>query len=258
MPLHFYAVQNGSKLSVVRPYVSVTIEDNHGSKLYKRLNKTDTIQNVKIKLSKACMEAPLPPANEDRTERDAALVKVPGGGIDYKSVVKHKSVDDMRLYSVSSDGKYIELDDDRTVKDCIRDGAKLYLLSYRWVKTDVKVTTKSGGRLHGVEREDTCLAVKVRAQDQIGVPVKEIKVYHNGYAPYDVFRVYNITESFPVELFVKTEEDLKAEAAEREETQRPRTAAIQRRHAEQRARRADSVGEHQAEQARITEGRNQD
>ena len=39
MPLHFYGVSDGSLLNVLRPYVSVTIENNYGSSLYWRLNR---------------------------------------------------------------------------------------------------------------------------------------------------------------------------------------------------------------------------
>ena len=34
MPLHFYGVRNGSSLSILKSYVSVTIENNYGSSLY--------------------------------------------------------------------------------------------------------------------------------------------------------------------------------------------------------------------------------
>ena len=48
MPLHFYGVKNGSTLSILKPYVIVSIEDNHGDVICKRLNWKDTIQEVKV------------------------------------------------------------------------------------------------------------------------------------------------------------------------------------------------------------------
>ena len=50
MLLHFYGVKNESTLSVLKPYIIVSIEDNHGDVICKRLNRKDTIQEVKVKL----------------------------------------------------------------------------------------------------------------------------------------------------------------------------------------------------------------
>ena len=53
MPLHFYGVRNGSILSILKSYVSVTIENNYGSNLFWRLNRKDTIKQVKVKLAQS-------------------------------------------------------------------------------------------------------------------------------------------------------------------------------------------------------------
>ena len=37
MPLHFYEIKNGSTLNILKPYVSVTIENNQGATLFWRL-----------------------------------------------------------------------------------------------------------------------------------------------------------------------------------------------------------------------------
>ena len=54
----------------------------------------------------------------------------------------------------------------------------MYVLSYRWGFNTCTVTmTKNGKKLQGVEDEDTCLAFKLRVQDQFGFPVCNIKLF---------------------------------------------------------------------------------
>ena len=53
LPLHFYGIKDGSILSILKPYVSVTIQNNHGNNLYWRLNRKDTIREVKKKLGQS-------------------------------------------------------------------------------------------------------------------------------------------------------------------------------------------------------------
>ena len=53
MPLHFYGIKDGSLLNVLRPYVSATIENNHGKNLFCRLNRKVTIGEVKVKLAQS-------------------------------------------------------------------------------------------------------------------------------------------------------------------------------------------------------------
>ena len=48
MPLHFYGIKDGSTLGVLKPYITVSIEDNHGDVIYKRLNQNDTIKEIKL------------------------------------------------------------------------------------------------------------------------------------------------------------------------------------------------------------------
>ena len=48
MPLHFYGIKDGSTLGVLKPYITVSIEDNHGDVIYKRLNQNDTIKEIKV------------------------------------------------------------------------------------------------------------------------------------------------------------------------------------------------------------------
>ena len=50
MPLHFYDVKEESKLDVIKPYVRVRVENNHGNLICWRLTRNDTIKEVKVKL----------------------------------------------------------------------------------------------------------------------------------------------------------------------------------------------------------------
>ena len=50
MPLHFYGIKDGSKLDVLKPFVNTTIQNNQGATLYWRLERKDTIKDVKAEL----------------------------------------------------------------------------------------------------------------------------------------------------------------------------------------------------------------
>ena len=59
MPLHFYRIKNGSKLDAIKPYVEATIQNNHGATLYWRLERKDTIKEVKSELAAAQSSSPM-------------------------------------------------------------------------------------------------------------------------------------------------------------------------------------------------------
>ena len=86
----------------------------------------------------------------------------------------------MRLYIITKDNNFDELDDDKTVANCqIKDGDKLYLLTYRWLHNEVDVTVlKSKTKLQGVETDETCLGIKVKVQDQTGLPANALYLTH--------------------------------------------------------------------------------
>ena len=50
MPLHFYNITEGSLLMFLKPYIGVRIENNYGTIVYWRINRKDTIREVKVKL----------------------------------------------------------------------------------------------------------------------------------------------------------------------------------------------------------------
>ena len=160
LPIHYYGIKSGSKLTILRPYISVTIEDNHGDVLYRRISRRETIREIKSQLRKS-----------QRVDPES------GRSTNYRG---HEN--DMRLYLVEGENEFRELADNLTINDHkIQDNASLYLLSYRWTNStrakDVPISTlNSGSKLHGVEYHDTVLSVRVRAQDQLGIPVKDVKV----------------------------------------------------------------------------------
>ena len=163
MPLHFYGVQNGTKLELLKPYVGVMIENNFGHKIYWRLKRKDFIKDVKVKV--ASTQKSLTPESVSQDEIDK-------GGI--------INAEGLRIYLVTNGSNFNELDDDGTVEDCkLKDGDNLYLLSYRWLSNQGVVTVrKTGMNLQGVEAGDTCLGIKLRVQDQMGLQVGTLSVFH--------------------------------------------------------------------------------
>ena len=202
MPLHFYGVKNGSTLSVLKPYVIVSIEDNHGDVICKRLNRKDTIQEVKVKLSSSTRSpSPIPMKDPADGTPPGPPGHFPGRrghhhhfhharGMRMRQLIqhaqpmvvaRHPSVDDMRLYiiKVAAQGaEYEELADELKVKDySLTDNDRLYLSSYQWVnQATITVTTQDRTVVRGVEPNDTVLSVKVRTQDQLGLSVSQVRL----------------------------------------------------------------------------------
>ena len=222
MPLHFYGIKNGSKLDAIKPYVEATIQNNHGATLYWRLERKDTIKEVKSELAAAQPSSPMrfhfyQPKSYQPNITIRAHVSYCNEIRGYQAAgMIPKS---MRLY-FEVDGKFDELDDHKTVENCkIKDGDHLFLLTYTWTlnEGDVKVM-KTGRKLHGAELEDTCLGIKQRAQDQVGVPVKDIRLFYMQQGAGTVI----MDEERPLRhgtapLFVTTEEDFQADVARVEE-----------------------------------------
>ena len=76
-------------------------------------------------------------------------------------VARHPSIDDMRLYIVKVTAQ----------------GYRLYLLSYQWVnQTTITVTTQDRTVVQGLGPDDMVLSVKLRTQDQLGLPVSQVRL----------------------------------------------------------------------------------
>ena len=112
MPLHFYGIKDGSKLEILKPYVNATIQNNQGATLYWRLERKDTIREVKSELAAFQSSSPMRfffytpwPDNSSLFSGCDEIRGFHGTGMIAKS---------MRLYLVTEEG---ELDDEKTVED---------------------------------------------------------------------------------------------------------------------------------------------
>ena len=118
MPLHFYEIKNGSE--AVKPYVNVTLENTKGTEIYWRLNRKDTIQEVKVKLSTRS-------TGSEENLNDSA------------------KVEQMRLFLVTDGQNFDELDNNKTVENHkIKEDSRLYLLSYMWTQKFIVTVKKTG------------------------------------------------------------------------------------------------------------------
>ena len=155
--MHFYGIKDGSTVNIIKPYVAVVVQNNKGATLYWRLNRKDPIGEVKINL-----------ATSTKTTVTNVQLSDPDDNV---------KVQQLRLYLMSEYGNYFDEldDDDETVENYkIKDGDKLFLLTYRWIHEQTVTVTRKGRILQGLEKEDTCLGVKVKAQDQLGMNVSAI------------------------------------------------------------------------------------
>ena len=234
LPLHFYSITEGSVLMLLKPYVGVRIENNHGTVVYWRINRKETIREVKAKLvtikSSDASSKRVFSFSQQGTKFNG---QVAGGHPD----VDGMDVDGMRFYLVV-DGKFDELDDSETVQNCkMKDDDRLYWLIYRWTEECKVEVLKTGRRLCGVEETDTCLGIKVKLQDQLGIPVHTLKLFQRervrgswfgetikatvkDYYPKNEIADDEKPANKTGTLIVITQEELKAEGARRQEEER--------------------------------------
>ena len=242
MPLHFYNIVEGSLLMFLKPYVGVRIENNHGTVVFWRINRKDTIKKIKAKLATVKSSDASAEKKFSFSQNGTQFNGYVSGG---HQVDDGMSIDGMRLYLVAG-GKFRELDDDDTIQDCkIKDNGKLYLLIYRWTKECSVEALKTGRKLWGVEEADTCLGIKVKFQDQLGIPVATLKLFYEqeqSFGPWFVSRRgkkkdYHTEQQIDDEkkpashtrkIVGITKEELQAEEARRQEEERQ--AQLERRH----------------------------
>ena len=234
MPLHFYSINEGSLLMLLKPYVGVRIENNHGTVVYWRINRKETIREVKAKLATI--------KSSDASSERAFSFSQKGTQFNGQVSGGHPNddgmdVDWMRLYLVV-DGKFDELDDSETVENCkIKDDDRLYLLIHRWTEECKVELLKTGRMLCGVEETDTCLGIKVKLQDQLGIPVHTLKLFQRewvrgswflesikatvkDYYPRKEIEDKEKRANTTITLVAITQEELKAEGTRRQEEER--------------------------------------
>ena len=204
VPLHFYGIKDGSRLYLVKPYIQVMVENNNGDLICWRLDRKDTIKEVKVELTTS---------------------------------FNNVSTKQLHLYVVRDGQTFDELDDDEeTVGNCkIKDDDNLYLLTYKWTSGKTVTVTQKGRKLQGFENDDTCLGIKVKVQDQLGLPVATLKVFRADHVK-EVLR-HEVKSYFhqgkprlclnddekpfirrdQYQLAVVTEEELQAEAPQKEQ-----------------------------------------
>ena len=196
MPLHFYGIGDGSTLALLKPYICATIVNNHGTEIFWRLERKDSIKEFKAKLANA------------------------------QSVTATRSLSSIgsRLYRITEDLEFDELDDGKTVDNCkIKDNEVLYLLVHRWTFNRDVTIARTGRYLRGVEATDTCLGIKVRAQELRLFYVKngnyEVKCYLDEKEISDEKIPFTEGGSTPL-LVVITQKELQTEDANRVEEER--------------------------------------
>ena len=209
MPLHFYGIEDGSSLELLKPYIGLTIENNFGNKIYWRLKRKDLIKDAKVKVA----------LTEKYIKKDH--------GFSYDEINKDSIItaEGLRIYLVTDDLNFNELDDDETVDGCkIKDGDMLFMLSYRWLSVDGHVTVyKNGIKIQGVEAADTILGIKLRVQDQTGLQADTLNVLSSRNGLDDYFYEGEPRKEFDdwekpftkysgYHLIVITDEELEAEA----------------------------------------------
>ena len=244
MPLHFYHIVEGSLLMFLKPYIGVRIENNHGTVVFWRIHRKDTIREAKTKLTTV-------KSSDASLERTFSFSQ---NGTKFSGHISGvhpdddgMSIDGMRLYLVAG-GKFRELDDGETVQNCkIKDNDKLYLLIYRWTEECSVEVMKTGSKLCGVEETDTCLGIKVKFQDQLGIPVGTLKLFYERQQSFGTLfkllggnkKIYYCTEqqiddekkpaSKTRKLVGITQEELQAEEARRQEEERQAQLETQHR-----------------------------
>ena len=234
MPLHFYGITEGSLLMLLKPYIGVRIENNHGTVVYWRINRKETIREVKAKLATI--------KSSDASSERVFSFSQKGTQFNGQVSERHPNddgmdVDGMRLYLVV-DGKFDELEDSKTVGNCkIKDDDRLYLLIYRWTEECKVELLKTGRMLCGVEETDTCLGIKVKLQDQLGIPVHMLKLFKRervrgswflesikatvkDYYPKKEIDDKEKRANTTITLVAITQEELKVEGARRQEEER--------------------------------------
>ena len=243
MPLHFYGITNNTRLDALKPDVGVTIDNNHGEKLYWRLYRKNTIRETKEKLATVQtvfteVSTQSKSRKVDLSQRGANMSALISGTISSTEEIREcqdggrMSAEAMRFYLMteeenSGDGwNYSELHDDETVDTYnIKDGDVLYLLSYRWNVVGHVTISKSRRILLGVEPDDTCLGIKLRAQDQLGIPVDDLRVVDVSSGRMQVQSDYvKPLVKTGATLQVWTEEELQAEHARKDDERKANQA----------------------------------
>ena len=145
MPLHYYGVQDGSKLRLEKTMMGLVIENRKGEEVFLHISKISTIGELRTRIMK---------------------------------LTSCGSTDDFSLFVKEKFANYRKLDgqDDVIVGHVLREHDKLYLIDNKFVKRPTNIKQSLWQEIHGIETGDTILNIKLRAQDQLGYLTEEIKI----------------------------------------------------------------------------------
>ena len=159
LPLHFYSVQNGSTLKVIRAFIQLNIIDTRNEMHYKSIPSDITIQELKktIMYSKQYSE------------------------------VYYGSFDNIIMFTKTDDNVYKRLCENCKiiVGDLLSDNDSIYLSSDNFFKKFYPLYYDGNeiGKV-GVGFEESVLSIKLRTQEQTGIPVSNIRILTS--IPYKV------------------------------------------------------------------------
>ena len=148
LPLHFYGIKNGSILRVIKSDVGIVVENRKGQEMFVSISRKATIGDLRDKILK-CTTVQL-------VDMFTAFVN-PTGPKMYRKLA----------------------DDSVCVGDVLYDHARVYAIECSF-HTD-RVTQDgmyqdNSKKIYGLDFGDTVISVKLRGQDQLGIPVHKISV----------------------------------------------------------------------------------
>ena len=151
LPLHFYGVHNGSTLKVIQPFILLNIVNTRNEMHYKRISSDITIKELKktIMYSK-------PYSNQGYGSYDNIMMFTKTGNNVYKMLCENRKV---------------------AVGDLFSNHDTIYLTSDIFFENSYPLYYDGNdiGKV-GVGYEESVLSIKLRTQEQTGIPVSNIRI----------------------------------------------------------------------------------
>ena len=152
LPLHFYGFHDGSKLWVVRSHIFLTVVDH---------NKPDTPLSRKFSRK----------ATVEELKRIILL--------SWKS--SRSMSCDVLLYIKNAQNEYVKLDLNKRLEQVLSDGQTVYYIWDEWFDKfwSVMCGDREIGKVYGNGSQDTVGTIKLRIQDQLGIPTSCVTITRN-------------------------------------------------------------------------------
>ena len=149
LPLHFYGIQNESTLTVVRPFVLLNIVNIVNEIYFKQLPRDISVKQLKKTMIYA------------------------------KRFYEHFDFYNIIMFTKTAENSYKKLDEnlDVTIGDLFSDGDMIYLTmdNFFVYSYPLYYDGKEIGKV-GIGYQESCLSVKLRTQEQTGIPVGNITI----------------------------------------------------------------------------------